>query len=143
MRMAPTGSQIWIFGHQGVALFERNKRCGLVEGSVPLWAGFEVSKAHSLFLLHKIQMENSQSLSPRGRTLKTVCLIFLVCSKQVLTTPIPPLWRYKNPFLVNCNESSHFCKYNCIRRVETKSMGLKKRRRMLLYSYQIHGTGDT
>jgi hypothetical protein len=35
------------FGHQGVALFERVRRCGLVGGNESLVVSFEGSKAHA------------------------------------------------------------------------------------------------
>lgn len=45
MRMAPTDSKICLLGHQGVALFENIRMCGLIGGSVSLEVGFEVSKS--------------------------------------------------------------------------------------------------
>jgi len=36
-----------MFGHHGVALFERVRRCGLVGGNVSLGVSFGVSKAQS------------------------------------------------------------------------------------------------
>lgn len=46
--MAPVGSDVWMLSHQGGALFEkeqRGRRCGLVGGSKPLGASFEVPKS--------------------------------------------------------------------------------------------------
>jgi hypothetical protein len=51
--MAPIGSYILMLGHQGVALFQRSRRYGLIGRIVSLGVGFEVSsdQARLLFLL--------------------------------------------------------------------------------------------
>ena len=69
IRMDSTGSYIWMFCHQGVALTIRVRRCGLegvgmafVGGRVSLKVDFEVSKVHARPSV--ISLSVSVSLSP-------------------------------------------------------------------------------
>lgn len=48
MRIASIGSSILMLGHQGMALFDRRRRYGLVERSKSLGVDVETSRAQAL-----------------------------------------------------------------------------------------------